>query len=130
MEALELMQMMSPCLLDLARVAVDVVGEDVHAGDRLGARRRAGLAHTARRRHVEPDLVLRCPTVGALGEAADAVRGRTLTSWPSLKTDLRNAGAEWVDQEVVVDRSGPGPLISSRKPDDLPAFNRALEEVF
>jgi protease I len=61
---------------------------------------------------------------------ADAVRGRTLTSWPSLKTDLRNAGAEWVDQEVVVDRSGPGPLISSRKPDDLPAFNRALEEVF
>jgi protease I len=61
---------------------------------------------------------------------ADAVRGRTLTSWPSLKTDLRNAGAEWVDQEVVVDRNGPGPLISSRKPDDLPAFNRALEEVF
>jgi protease I len=61
---------------------------------------------------------------------ADVVRGRTLTSWPSLQTDLRNAGAEWVDQEVVVDRSGPGPLISSRKPDDLPAFNHALSEIF
>lgn len=53
---------------------------------------------------------------------ADAVRGRMLTSWPSLRTDLVNAGAEWVDQEVVVCRNGPGPLITSRKPDDLPAF--------
>lgn len=53
---------------------------------------------------------------------ADAVRGRKVTSWPSLKTDLRNAGAEWVDQEVVVDRD----LVTSRKPDDLPAFCRAL----
>ncbi|MGI5243855.1 type 1 glutamine amidotransferase domain-containing protein [Dactylosporangium sp. CA-139066] len=49
---------------------------------------------------------------------ADAVRGRRLTSWPSLRTDYRNAGATWVDEEVVVD----GNLISSRKPDDLPAF--------
>jgi len=49
---------------------------------------------------------------------ADVVRGRTLTSWPSLQTDLRNAGAEWVDEEVHADRG----LISSRKPDDLPAF--------
>lgn len=49
---------------------------------------------------------------------AGVVNGRTLTSWPSLKTDLRNAGAEWVDREVQVD----GPLVSSRKPDDLPAF--------
>ncbi len=53
---------------------------------------------------------------------ADAVRGRKVTSWPSLKTDLHNAGAEWVDQEVVVD----GNLVTSRKPDDLPAFNRAF----
>ena len=53
---------------------------------------------------------------------ADAVRGRTLTSWPSLQTDLRNAGATWQDEEVVVD----GNLITSRKPDDLPAFNREL----
>lgn len=57
---------------------------------------------------------------------ADVVRGRTLTSWPSLQTDLRNAGAEWVDEEVVVD----GNLVSSRKPDDLPAFNAKVVEVF
>ncbi|MFZ5869418.1 MAG: type 1 glutamine amidotransferase domain-containing protein [Actinomycetota bacterium] len=57
---------------------------------------------------------------------ADAVRGRRLTSWPSLQTDVRNAGGEWVDEEVVVDSSGAGPLISSRKPDDLPAFCSAL----
>jgi protease I len=61
---------------------------------------------------------------------AGAVRGRTLTSWPSLQTDLRNAGAQWVDQEVVVDRNGPGPLITSRKPDDLPAFGKALADIF
>ena len=57
---------------------------------------------------------------------ADAVRGKTMTSWPSLQTDLRNAGAEWVDQDCVVD----GNLVTSRKPDDLPAFNRRLVEVF
>jgi len=49
-----------------------------------------------------------------------------MTSWPSLKTDLKNAGAEWVDEEVVVDRK----LVTSRKPDDLPAFNRATIELF
>ncbi|WP_432498263.1 type 1 glutamine amidotransferase domain-containing protein [Kineococcus auxinigenes] len=59
---------------------------------------------------------------------ADAVRGRRLTSWPSLQTDLRNAGAEWVDEQVVVDTSGPGPLITSRKPDDLEAFSKTLLE--
>lgn len=52
--------------------------------------------------------------------------GRQVTSWPSLRTDLTNAGAEWVDSEVVVDRCGDGPLISSRNPDDLPAFCGAL----
>src|SRR5690606_22313497 len=57
---------------------------------------------------------------------ADAVRGRTVTSWPSLRTDLRNAGADWVDEELVVDREGAGPLITSRKPDDLDAFNKAV----
>jgi protease I len=57
---------------------------------------------------------------------ADVVRGRTLTSWPSLKTDIRNAGGEWVDEEVHVD-SG---LVSSRKPDDLPAFcDKLVEEI-
>src|SRR5918999_1363333 len=55
---------------------------------------------------------------------AGAVKGCTLTSWPSLKTDLMNAGAKWVDQEVVVDRG----LVSSRKPADLPAFSRKLIE--
>jgi protease I len=59
-----------------------------------------------------------------------AVTGRRLTSWPSLQTDLRNAGAEWVDEEVVVDTNGPGVLISSRKPDDLPAFSKALADAF
>lgn len=57
---------------------------------------------------------------------ADAVRGRTLTSWPSLKTDLRNAGATWVDEEVVND----GGLVTSRKPDDIPAFNREMIRLF
>jgi len=55
-----------------------------------------------------------------------AARGRQIASWPSLKTDLRNAGAEWMDQEVVVD----GNLVSSRKPDDIPAFNRAMIDLF
>ena len=55
-----------------------------------------------------------------------AARGRRIASWPSLKTDLRNAGAEWMDQEAVVD----GNLVSSRKPDDIPAFNRAMIDVF
>ncbi len=57
---------------------------------------------------------------------ADVVRGRKVTSWPSLQTDLRNAGAEWQDNEVVVD----GNLVTSRKPDDLPAFNKAALAVF
>jgi protease I len=57
---------------------------------------------------------------------ADVVRGRTLTSWPSLQTDLRNAGAEWVDEEVHVDQG----LVSSRKPDDLEAFcAKLIEEI-
>lgn len=57
--------------------------------------------------------------------SADLLRGRTLTSWPSVQDDLRNAGAHWIDQEVVVD----GNLVSSRKPDDIPAFNREMLRV-
>jgi protease I len=57
---------------------------------------------------------------------AGVVQGRKLTSWPSLQTDLRNAGADWVDEEVVVDQG----LVSSRKPDDLPAFNAKIVEEF
>jgi protease I len=57
---------------------------------------------------------------------ANVVRGRTVTSWPSLQTDLRNAGAKWVDREVVEDEG----LVTSRKPDDLPAFNKKIIELF
>jgi protease I len=57
---------------------------------------------------------------------ADVVRGRTVTSWPSLHTDLENAGATWVDQDVVVDHG----LVTSRKPDDLPAFCAGMIEAF
>jgi protease I len=57
---------------------------------------------------------------------ADALRGRTVTSWPSLKTDLVNAGASWIDREVVVDEN----IITSRNPDDIPAFVDAMIEVF
>lgn len=57
---------------------------------------------------------------------AGAVGGHTLTSWPSLKTDLKNAGAIWVDREVVSDKR----LVTSRKPDDIPAFNREMIHLF
>jgi protease I len=57
---------------------------------------------------------------------AGVVRGRKVTSWPSLQTDIRNAGGEWVDEQVVVDNG----LVTSRKPDDLPAFNAKLVEEF
>jgi protease I len=57
---------------------------------------------------------------------AGAARGRRVTSWPSLRTDLRNAGAEWLDQEAVVDQG----LVTSRKPDDIPAFSRAMIDLF
>ncbi|HTE44882.1 MAG TPA: type 1 glutamine amidotransferase domain-containing protein [Gemmatimonadaceae bacterium] len=57
---------------------------------------------------------------------AGVVQGKTLTSWPSLKTDIRNAGGDWVDREVVTDEG----LVTSRKPDDLPAFNRKMIEEF
>jgi protease I len=69
-------------------------------------------------------------TVGAICHGpwtlleAGALRGKTVTSWPSLKTDLKNAGANWVDGEVVID----GQFITSRKPDDIPAFNKAVIE--
>jgi protease I len=58
--------------------------------------------------------------------SADLVRGRTMTSWPGIKVDMRNAGAHWVDEEVVVDNG----LVTSRKPDDIPAFNKKMIEEF
>ena len=57
---------------------------------------------------------------------AGLVRGRCVTSWPTLETDIRNAGGDWLDKEVVVD----GNLVTSRKPDDLPAFNREMTRIF
>lgn len=57
---------------------------------------------------------------------ADVVKGRTVTSWPSLRTDLRNAGAQWVDEEVVTDQG----IVTSRKPADIPAFNAKMIEEF
>jgi protease I len=69
-------------------------------------------------------------TVGAICHGpwtlleAGALKGKTVTSWPSLKTDLKNAGATWIDQEVVTD----GQFITSRKPDDIPAFSKAIIE--
>jgi protease I len=79
------------------------------------------------RQFVESDrpVAAICHAPWTLAEA-DVVRGRRMTSWPSLQTDLRNAGAEWVDEEVVVD----GNLVTSRKPDDLPAFNEAMLALF
>ena len=57
---------------------------------------------------------------------ADVVAGRTITSWPSLRTDIKNAGGDWVDRDVVTDQG----LVTSRKPDDIPAFNRKMIEEF
>ena len=64
--------------------------------------------------------------VAAICHGPDEVRGRTITSWPSIKTDIRNAGGNWVDREVVVDNG----LVTSRKPADIPAFNRKMIEEF
>lgn len=58
--------------------------------------------------------------------SADLVRGRKMTSWPAIQVDMRNAGARWVDEDVVVDNG----LVSSRKPDDIPASNRKMIEEF
>lgn len=66
-----------------------------------------------------------CHSLWLLAEA-DVARGRTMTSWPSLRTDMLNAGAEWVDEEVVID----GNLVTSRKPDDIPAFNPEMIKLF
>eukprot|EP01133_Synstelium_polycarpum_P023699 gene23699-28402_t len=75
-----------------------------------------------------PDFLLICHGPWTLVEAG-VVAGRTLTSWPSLRTDITNAGGTWIDQEVVVCTSGPNTLISSRRPDDLPAFCAKLTDT-
>jgi protease I len=95
---------MNPDTLRINTMAVDFVRHFVQAGKPIAAI---------------------CHAPWTLIEAG-AVRGRQMTSWPSLRTDLRNAGADWVDQEVVVD-SG---IVTSRRPDDIPAFNRKMIEEF
>ncbi len=117
---------------------VDVTAADADAGDYDGLVLPGGVAN--------PDILRTEPEAVAFARAffeagkpvgvichgpwtlieAGVVEGRTMTSWPSLRTDLRNAGAEWVDEEVVVD-SG---LVSSRNPDDIPAFNAKIVEEF
>jgi protease I len=61
---------------------------------------------------------------------AGVLPGKTLTSWPSLRTDIRNAGADWVDEEVFRCERGPFPLVTSRNPDDLEAFGKAIVDLF
>ncbi|HWD58301.1 MAG TPA: type 1 glutamine amidotransferase domain-containing protein [Stellaceae bacterium] len=120
------------------KVRVDRTLDEAKAGDYAGLVLPGGVANPDElradqravrfvRAFVEADkpIAAICHGPWTLIEA-DAVRGKRLTSWPSLKTDLKNAGAEWVDQEVVTDRG----LVTSRKPDDLPAFCAKMLEEF
>ena len=120
--------------LDVDKTVADVSADD-YDGDpdprrrrqrRLPARRRGRRARSSplRRRRSKPIASI-CHGPWILVETG-IVKGRTITSWPSLKTDIENAGGTWVDEEVLVD-SG---LTTSRKPDDLPAFNAKMIEEF
>lgn len=117
--------------------SVDVVVSDAEVGDYDALVLPGGVANPDALR-TEQDAVAFVRTfvesgkpVAAICHApwtlveADVLRGRTLTSWPSLQTDLRNAGATWEDREVVVDDN----LITSRNPDDIPAFSKALTDA-
>jgi len=95
---------MNPDRLRANRKAVEFVQRFVNSGKPVAA-----ICHA-------PSLLIE----------ANAVRGRTLTSWPSLQTDLRNAGADWVDRDVVTDEG----IVTSRKPDDIPSFNKKMIEGF
>jgi protease I len=120
------------------KFSVDNTAEDAKAGDYDGLVLPGGVANPDRLR-TDEDVVRFIRAFFGAGKPvavichgpwtlveADVVRGRTLTSWPSLKTDIRNAGGEWVDEEVHVDNG----LVTSRKPDDLPAFcDKLVEEI-
>ena len=85
-------------------------------------RRSPAMVQLVREAHQQGKVVAALCHAGWMLVSADIVRGKTVTSWPSIKDDLVHAGATWVDQEVVVD----GNLITSRKPDDIPAFCREI----
>jgi deglycase len=119
-------------------VAVDVTIERAHADDYDGLVLPGGVINPDKLR-MDPEAVAFVRSFVSSGKPiaaichgpwtlinAGGVRGRKVTSWPSLQADLENAGAHWVDQQVVVDQG----LITSRKPDDLPAFNRKMLEEF
>jgi protease I len=120
------------------KVAVDKLIAEVSAEDYDGLVLPGGVANPDRLRSDETavdfvrDFFKQGKPVAAICHGpwtlveADVVDGRTLTSWPSLKTDIKNAGGEWVDQEVVVDEG----LVTSRKPADLPAFCAKMLEEF
>jgi len=121
---------------------VDVTTTDLDVGSYAGVVLPGGVANPDQLRLDEPAVrflrelfaagtpaAVICHGPWTLIEA-DVVRGRTLTSWPSLRTDLRNAGASWVDEEVVTCTEGPNTLVTSRKPDDLDAFCKVLADVF
>jgi protease I len=110
--------------LDVSEIAGLVLPGGVANPDQL---RTDDAAIEVIRRTVEAGLPIAviCHGPWPLVEAG-VVKGRTITSWPSLRTDIVNAGGTWVDQEVMIDTEGPNTIVSSRKPDDLPAFCSAM----
>jgi protease I len=124
------------------RFDVDVTTGEVRAEDYDGVVLPGGVANPDQLR-MDADALAFVQAMAAAGKPvaaichgpwtlveADLVRGRTLTSWPSLQTDIRNAGGAWVDTEVRVCTDGPNVLITSRKPDDLKAFCAEIVSVF
>lgn len=121
---------------------VDAAAADADVDDYVGLVLPGGVANPDRLRlspaavHFTSGFFERGKPVAAICHApwtlieAGMVDGRTLTSWPSLRTDIANAGGTWVDDEVVVCDNGPNTLVTSRKPDDLAAFDRELVAVF
>jgi protease I len=120
------------------RVKVDMLIEDADP-EQFDALALPGGVVNADRLRLEPKVALFVKTFAQSGKPiaaichglwsmadADVLRGRTVTSWPTLKTDLKNAGAKWVDQEVAVDRN----FVTSRKPEDIPAFNTKAIALF
>jgi protease I len=121
---------------------VDRAIRDAHPGDYDALVLPGGVANPDQLRTVPEAVAFARAMFGASKPAAvichgpwtlveaGLVRGRTLTSWPSLQTDIRNAGGNWVDAEVQVCTSGPNVLVTSRKPDDLLAFCQQLRSTF